>query len=94
MLDVTAFFAKLADFSKKHPDLSRECFAELVKIHLHIERNLLPGSSTDGFKGVFMPPFAFGPPVLRKSSKRLPHFVILPGEFIEHHLNIGLTLLP
>jgi hypothetical protein len=83
LLDVTAFFTKLANFSKEHPDLSRECFAEFIKIletishehlkkrntrftgthHLHIEWNLLPGSSTNGFKGVFMPPLTFSPPV-------------------------------
>jgi hypothetical protein len=93
MLDVTAFFTKFANFSKEHPDLSRERFAEFVKIHLYIERDLLPGSSTDSFKGIFMPPLTFSSPVLRKNSKCLPHFVILPSEFIEHYLNIGLALL-
>lgn len=89
LLDITAFFAKLANFSKEHPDLSRERFAKFVKIletvpyelifffeyiyiwftgthHLHIERNLLPDSSTDSFKGVFMPPLTFSAPVCHK----------------------------
>lgn len=37
LLDVTAFFTKLANFSKEHSNLSRECFTKFVKI---LERSL------------------------------------------------------